>query len=71
MHCLAGAHRAGTTGVSFMMREGRFGADTAIRLAKAAARHRPLRLAARVVEGARKRLRGVWPGRAVADELGA
>ena len=34
VHCLAGAHRAGTTGVSFMMREGRFGADTAIRLAK-------------------------------------
>ena len=35
VHCLAGAHRAGTTGVSFMMREGRYNADTAIRLAKA------------------------------------
>ena len=34
VHCLAGAHRAGTTGVSFMMREGRYNADTAIRLAK-------------------------------------
>ena len=34
VHCLAGAHRAGTTGVSFMMREGRFTVETAIRLAK-------------------------------------
>ena len=34
VHCLAGAHRAGTTGVSFMMREGRFDATTAIKLAK-------------------------------------
>ena len=34
VHCLAGAHRAGTTGVSFMMREGRFDTTTAIKLAK-------------------------------------
>lgn len=34
VHCLAGAHRAGTTGVSFMMRMGKFDVDTAIRLAK-------------------------------------
>ncbi|KAJ8599428.1 hypothetical protein CTAYLR_007991 [Chrysophaeum taylorii] len=34
VHCLAGAHRAGTTGVSFMMRKGHFDVVTAIRLAK-------------------------------------
>ena len=34
VHCLAGAHRAGTTGVSFMMRQGRLDAATAIKLAK-------------------------------------
>ena len=34
VHCLAGAHRAGTTGVSFMMRQGRMDAATAIKVAK-------------------------------------
>ena len=34
VHCLAGAHRAGTTGVSFMMRAGKFDVATAIHLAK-------------------------------------
>lgn len=34
VHCLAGAHRAGTTGVSFMMRMGHFDVRTAILLAK-------------------------------------
>uniref|UniRef100_A0A7S3K2Z8 protein-tyrosine-phosphatase n=1 Tax=Aureoumbra lagunensis TaxID=44058 RepID=A0A7S3K2Z8_9STRA len=34
VHCLAGAHRAGTVGVSMMMRQGHFDVQTAIRLAK-------------------------------------
>ena len=34
IHCLAGAHRAGCTGVSYMMRVGKFDVATAIHLAK-------------------------------------
>lgn len=34
VHCLMGAHRAGTAGVSFMMRQGGFDVQTAIRLVK-------------------------------------
>ena len=34
VHCLAGAHRAGTTGVSYMMKEGRMRYADAVRVAK-------------------------------------
>lgn len=34
VHCLAGAHRAGTTGVSYMMRAGRMSYTEALRVAK-------------------------------------
>ena len=72
VHCLAGAHRAGTTGVSFMMREGRYNADTAIRLAKALRPViDPFGSLLDLLERFEKSLRGVWSGRAVADERGA
>ena len=34
VHCLAGAHRAGTTGVSYMMKEGQMRYADAVRVAK-------------------------------------
>lgn len=34
VHCLAGAHRAGTTGVSYMMKAGRLSYTEALRVAK-------------------------------------
>ena len=34
VHCLAGAHRAGTTGVSYMMKAGKMGFNEALRVAK-------------------------------------
>ena len=34
VHCLAGAHRAGTTGVSYMMKAGRMSYTEALRVAK-------------------------------------
>ena len=34
VHCLAGAHRAGTTGVSYMMKAGRMNYTDAVRVAK-------------------------------------
>jgi protein-tyrosine phosphatase len=34
VHCLAGAHRAGTTGVSYMMRAGKMSFNEALRVAK-------------------------------------
>ena len=34
VHCLAGAHRAGTTGVSYMMKAGKMSFNEALRVAK-------------------------------------
>ena len=34
VHCLAGAHRAGTVGVSYMMKSGRMSYTEALRVAK-------------------------------------
>ena len=34
VHCIAGAQRAGTTGVSYMMKEGRMRFSEAVRVAK-------------------------------------
>ena len=34
VHCLAGAHRAGTTGVSYMMKAGKMSVNEALRVAK-------------------------------------
>ena len=34
VHCLAGAHRAGTTGVSYMMKEGRLRYAEAVKVTK-------------------------------------
>ena len=34
VHCLAGAHRAGTTGVSYMMKAGKMSYTEALRVAK-------------------------------------
>jgi len=34
VHCLAGAHRAGTTGVSYMMKVGKMSFNEALRVAK-------------------------------------
>ena len=39
VHCLAGAHRAGTTGVSYMMKAGKMSYTEALRVAK---RQRPV-----------------------------
>jgi protein-tyrosine phosphatase len=34
VHCLAGAHRAGTTGVSYMMKAGQLSFPQALKIAK-------------------------------------
>ena len=39
VHCLAGAHRAGTTGVSYMMKAGKMTYKQALKVAK---RQRPV-----------------------------